>query len=114
MVDLELMSTSMKKKGSGTQSAKKKAATKKKEDSMDKTKVRKKKATFTEPDKAGKKEDVKEVEACNRCFVGFSIRVDKGNKQKEDSTRRSQRDWHFYENTLTRQHVFFQAGRIHG
>ncbi len=49
---------------------------------MDKTKGRKKKATFTEPDKAGKKEDEKEVEACNRCVVGFAIKVDMGNNTK--------------------------------
>ncbi len=42
MVNLELTSALMKKKGSGTQAAKTKAATKKKEDSMDKTKGRKK------------------------------------------------------------------------
>ncbi len=67
----------------------------------------KKKATFTELDKASKKVDKKEVDACNRCILGFAIRVDKGNNTKEDSTRRLQRDWHFYENTLTRQYVFF-------
>jgi hypothetical protein len=72
----------MKKKGSGTQAAKKKAAAKTKEDSVDKFKGRKKKATFAERDKAGKKEDKKEVEACNRCIIGFAIRVDKGNNTK--------------------------------
>jgi hypothetical protein len=76
------MSASMKKKGSRTQAAKKKAAKKKKENSMDKIKGRKKNATFAEPDKAGKKEDDKEVEACNRCIIGFAIRVDKGNNTK--------------------------------
>jgi hypothetical protein len=76
------MSTLMKKKGSGTQAAKKKAAVKTKENSVDKKKGRKKKATFAEPDEAGKKEDKKEVEACNRCVVGFAIRVDKGNNTK--------------------------------
>ncbi len=81
-MDLELMSTSMKKKGSRTQAAKKKAAAKKKEDSLDKTKGRKKKATFVDSDKAGKKRDKKEVEACNRYVVGFAIRVDKGNNTK--------------------------------
>jgi hypothetical protein len=73
VVDLESMSTLMKKKGSGTQAAKKKAATKKKEDSVDKTKGRKKKATFAEPVKAGKKEDKKEAEACNRCIIGLLL-----------------------------------------
>ncbi len=73
----------MKKKGSGSQAAKKKAAVKKKEDSVDKTKGRKKKATFAEPDKAGNKEDEKEVEVCNRYIVGFAIRVDKGSNTKE-------------------------------
>ncbi len=58
-----MMSTLMKKKGTGTQAAKKKEVAKTKEDSVDKTKERKKKATFAEPDKAGKKEDKKEVEA---------------------------------------------------
>ncbi len=82
MVDLESMNVLMKKKGSRTQAAKKKAATKTKEDSVDKTKGTKKKATFAEPYKAGKKEDKKEVEACNRCVVGFAIRVDKGNNTK--------------------------------
>ncbi len=77
-----MMSALMKKKGSGTQAAKKKAATKTKEDSVDKTKGRKKKATFAEPDKAGKEEDTKEVEACNKCVVSFTIRVDKGNNTK--------------------------------
>ncbi len=71
-----------KKKGSRTQAAKKKAAVKKKEDTVHKTKGRKKKTTFAEPDKAGKKEDKKAVEACNRCVVGFAIRVDKGNNAK--------------------------------
>ncbi len=82
VVDLELMNALMKKTGSGTQAAKKKAAAKKKEDSVDKTKGRKKKATFAEPDKAGKKEDANKVEACNRCIVGFAIRVDKENNTK--------------------------------
>ncbi len=49
---------------------------------MDKTKGRKKKATFAEPDKAGKKEDKNRVETCNRCIVSFAIRVDKGNNTK--------------------------------
>jgi hypothetical protein len=49
---------------------------------VDKTKGRKKRATFTEPDKAGKKEDKKEAEACNRCVIGFAIRVDNGNNTK--------------------------------
>jgi hypothetical protein len=43
------MSLLMKKMGSRTQAAKMKAAAKTKEDSVDKTKGRKKKATFTEP-----------------------------------------------------------------
>ncbi len=77
-----MMSALMKKKGSGTQAAKKMVAAKTKEDSVDNTKGRKQKATFAEPDKAGKKEDETEVEACNRCVVGFSIRVDKGNDTK--------------------------------
>jgi hypothetical protein len=42
----------------------------------------KKKATFAEPGKAGKKEDKKVVEACNRCVVSFAIRVDKGSNTK--------------------------------
>jgi hypothetical protein len=41
-----------------------------------------KKATSAEPGKAGKKEDKKEVEACNRCMVDFAIRVDKWNNTK--------------------------------
>jgi hypothetical protein len=53
-----------------------------KEDSKDKTKGRKKKASFAEPEEAGKKEDEKEVDVCNRCVVGFSIRVDKGSNTK--------------------------------
>ncbi len=81
-MDSELMSASMKKKGSRIQAFKKKAAAKKKEDSVAKTKGRKKKATFPEPDKAGKKEDTKEVEVCYRCIVGVAIRVDKGNNTK--------------------------------
>ncbi len=82
MVDLKLMSASMKKQWSGTQAAKKKAAMKTTEGSVDKFKGRKKKATFAELDKAGKKKDKKEAEACNICVVSFAIRVDKGNNTK--------------------------------
>ncbi len=60
MVNLESMRASMKKKGSGTQAAKKKAAMKKKEDSVDKTKGRKKKSTFAEP-------DLLEITSCASC-----------------------------------------------
>jgi hypothetical protein len=111
VVDLELMSTSMKKRGSGTQAAKKKAATKTKEDSVDKTKGRKKKATFTEPDEAGKKEDEKEVKACNRCIIGFVIRVDKGNNIKGGIDKKIAEGLAFLREYLDKSS---QAGRIHG
>jgi hypothetical protein len=51
-------------------------------DITDKTKGRKKKATCAEPEEEVKKGEEEKAAACNRCVVGFAIRVDKSNNTK--------------------------------
>ncbi len=80
-VKLESMSALVKKKGSQTKETKKKVTMQKNLGSTVKTKGRKKKATFAEPEAEVKKQEEEEVAACNRCIVG-SIRVEKGNNTK--------------------------------
>jgi hypothetical protein len=76
VVDLESMSTLMKKKSTKAKSNKKVA--------KDKQEEKKKKATLRldKPQETGGKKDNEEVAICFKCVVGFAIRVDKGNNAK--------------------------------
>jgi hypothetical protein len=77
VVDLESMSTLMKKKSTKAKTSKKKVA-------KDKQEATKKKAMFQldTPQEASRKKDKKEVAVCFKCVVGFAIQVDKGKNAK--------------------------------
>ncbi len=84
-VDLESMSTSMRKKSPKTKILKSKMSKEKREDSAKKpNQTPRKKATFApeESEESGKKKDEGEVAVNSQCVIGFAIRVDKGNNTK--------------------------------
>jgi hypothetical protein len=84
-VDLESMSTSMRKKSPKTKILKSKTRKVKWEDSTKKpNQTPRKKATFApeEAEESGKNKEEGDVAVNSQCVIGFAIRVDKGNNTK--------------------------------